>query len=544
MNARGSGGGLDALAALSVPGDRALQAAALAGVVGARDLLVFVPDAEVGVLTPAPGFRATLPGGSGWHDLLHRCRTAGEHEGEVRYPDAQTSARARAIALPGGAVFVFVGGAPDFGVLDPAGLALAGALFHAESRAQAAQARAAAAQELARHAQALMAAVDQARAQAEDAISAKDQFLAMLGHELRNPLSPIVTALQLAKLRGGVSLPPEFQIVERQVEHLVTLVDDLLDVARITRGKVDLRLQEVEVAQLVRAAVEVASPLLERHRLCLQLELPAESLQVRADPTRLGQVLSNLLTNAAKYTPPPGTITLAAARVGNDAVIRVRDSGVGISADLLPRIFDLFVQGPQTARRPEGGLGIGLAVVRNLVRLHGGTVTATSGGAGQGAEFTVRLPALPAQPLAAAPAPNDTASWLTQPAPTRKGRSILVVDDNSDAATLLADVLRAVGHDVQVACDGPSALTVSLEHPPDIAILDLSMPVMDGYELARRLRERPRPPRLIALSGYGQLHDRVRSQALGFERHLVKPIDVGVVLEAIQHPKVNAGVSP
>ncbi len=361
-----------------------------------------------------------------------------------------------------------------------------------------------------------------ARQAAEDANRAKDEFLAMLGHELRNPLAPILTALQLLRLRGVTAGERERTIIERQVRHLVGLVDDLLDVSRITRGKVRLNLAPIEVHEVIAKAIELASPLIEQHQHDLGVDVPRTGLGVMADPGRLAQVVGNLLTNAAKYTPPSGRIRVSAAVEGSEVVVRVRDSGMGIDPEMLPRVFELFTQDRQALDRAQGGLGLGLAIVRSIVALHGGAVAARSEGRGRGSEFVVRLPRVEVSPSAA----QTEGSGALQTSPS--GLRVLVVDDNDDAATLLAEALAQAGHRTVTAADGPAALTAASEFLPDVALLDLGLPVMDGFELARQFRSTPalRRTRLVAVTGYGQEHDRQRSAAAGFDAHLVKPVDL------------------
>ncbi|HSN30920.1 MAG TPA: PAS domain-containing protein [Kofleriaceae bacterium] len=364
-----------------------------------------------------------------------------------------------------------------------------------------------------------------ARAEAEAASRAKDQFLAMLGHELRNPLAPITTALELMALRP----PPhkrEREVIERQVVHLTRLVDDLLDVSRITRGKIELARQRLSIAAIVARAVELASPLLEQRSHVLSVDVP-DALAVEGDPTRLSQVVANLLTNAARYTPSRGSIDVTGRRDGGEVVLRVRDNGIGLAPDMLTSIFDIFVQGPQSIARTEGGLGLGLAIVRSLVQMHGGSVSATSEGLGRGAMFEVRLPA-------AAPTSAEMAAVAVRPAPTPSRLRVLVVDDNDDAAELLAELLVERGHDVRTANDGPDALRVAAELHPDVALLDIGLPVMDGYELAQRLRDTVGPLRLIAVTGYGQPADRERARDAGFEVHLAKPVAIEKLYKALE----------
>lgn len=369
-------------------------------------------------------------------------------------------------------------------------------------------------------------AVAAARDTAEAANRVKDEFLAMLGHELRNPLSPIVTALEVMKLRGDGSQQPEHAIIARQVKHLTRLVDDLLDVSRITSGKVELKFEVVELREVVGRAVEMASPLLEQHSHTLTLDVASVGLALAADPGRLSQVVSNLVINAAKYTPKGGRITLRAARTDRHVELRVSDNGVGIPAAALGTVFDLFVQGRRTLDRGEGGLGLGLAIARTLVEQHGGSISAHSDGPGRGSEFVVTLPA------AVLPAPTLAADEGRPPTPTpSNGKRILVVDDNWDAAEMLAAALRLRGYHVAVAHDGPEALVLAGNTPFDAGFIDIGLPVMDGYELVKQLKRLPgcNTLRLIAVTGYGQESDRRRAIEAGFDHHLVKPVDVPTI---------------
>ena len=373
---------------------------------------------------------------------------------------------------------------------------------------------------------------EQARALAETANRAKDEFLAMLGHELRNPLSPILTALQLMRMRGAVGR--EHAVIERQVGHLVRLVDDLLDVSRITRGKIELRREPLEMAAAVAAGLEMARPLLEQRRQKLAVDVPPSGLVVQGDANRLAQVVSNLLTNAAKYSDPEATIFVTARREGNMARLSVRDQGVGIPADIIDRIFDVFFQEPQAIDRSKGGLGLGLAIVRNLVAMHGGRVSARSDGANLGSEFIVELP-LAATEVTATPGPVTPPAENTA-APRRRGRRILLVDDNVDAANSLAELLSQLGHEVRAVHDAVAALQVAPLFKPDVCLLDIGLPIMDGYELASRLRTSKLiddETRIIAVTGYGQDADRQRACAAGFDAHIVKPVDMDVLTGAL-----------
>ncbi|MEZ4404895.1 MAG: ATP-binding protein [Polyangiales bacterium] len=371
--------------------------------------------------------------------------------------------------------------------------------------------------------------VARTRTEAERANRAKDEFLAMLGHELRNPLAPILTALQLMRLRGDAAFERERAIVERQVKHVVALVDDLLDVSRITRGKIDLALETVEVADAVAKALELAGPLIEERHHAVRLSVP-RGLYVEADPVRLAQVVSNLLTNAAKYTDPGGHIEVRAAREDHTVTLSVKDDGVGIDAELLPNVFGLFVQGGQSIDRSKGGLGLGLGIVKNVVALHRGTVEALSEGVGRGSEFRVRLPAAPS------PSSVESSSSATSlHPPAGDGARVLVVDDNADAAELLAEALQMLGHEVYTAPDPAEALAIAPVVRPQVALLDIGLPVMDGYELAGRLRALPELEgcRYVAVTGYGQPADKARARAAGFDEHLVKPVSIDDVQRVV-----------
>ena len=371
---------------------------------------------------------------------------------------------------------------------------------------------------------------EEAREQAELANRTKDEFLAMLGHELRNPLAPILTALELMELRGPDAFQRERTVIARQVRHVVRLVDDLLDVSRITRGGVELHLDDLDLADIIGKAIEIASPLLEERGHELVTAVP-RGLDVHGDPVRLAQVIANLLTNAAKYTERGGTITLTAVRDGARIALHVRDTGVGIAPDVLPYVFETFYQARQSIDRARGGLGLGLAIVRSFVELHGGEVRATSDGIGKGSEFSVWLPALETQ-TRARPA-IGTMPRGTRPLRTEK---ILIVDDNADALALLAEALEQRGFATFRAHDAPSALALAAQCQPEIALLDIGLPVMDGYELGRRLREIAglEHIHLVALTGYGQASDREKTRDAGFSAHLVKPVSILAVYSAIE----------
>jgi signal transduction histidine kinase/CheY-like chemotaxis protein len=367
----------------------------------------------------------------------------------------------------------------------------------------------------------------------------KNEFLATLGHELRNPLAPLWHAVKLQELHDPAdpALALTRDITKRQVQQLTRLADDLLDISRIAQGKIELRKESVNLAAVVAQAVQTSAAHLKARHHELEVSAPAEPLWLEADPARLIQILVNLLNNAAKYTEPGGRVWLSAGREGDGmAVIRVRDTGMGIPPEMLPHVFELFTQGEWSADHAQGGMGIGLALVRRLVELHGGTITASSPGLGQGSEFVVRLPALPAHAASEGPTQNGDARPAS-PNPKPSSRRILIVDDNVDAAESLRILLSLVGYEVQLAHDGLAALRVAADFQPEVILLDIGLPRLDGYEVARRLRERPEMAKvlLIALTGYGQDEDRRRSHEAGFNAHLVKPIELTDLQLALAH---------
>jgi signal transduction histidine kinase len=361
-----------------------------------------------------------------------------------------------------------------------------------------------------------------------ETVEAKDQFLAMLAHELRNPLAPIRIAMQIIGMRETTdeAVRKARDIVDRQVAHLARLLDDLFDVSRITTGRIELRREKVNVGSIVADALEVSRSLIQDRAHSLSVSLPEESLFVDADPVRLEQVITNLVNNAARYTPPHGHIAVTAARENAEVVLRVRDDGIGIASHMLPRVFDLFVQGERSPARSEGGLGVGLTVVRKLVELHGGSVDVQSEGPGRGSEFVVRLPS-----SAAADPPAHPPSAAERAA---RALRILVVEDNPDGRDVLRTMLEIEGHDVQVAADGPGGVEAAVAARPDVAFIDIGLPGFDGYEVGRRVRDRlGRSVRLIALTGYGQAEDRNRSRDAGFDAHLVKPVSAEQLHDAL-----------
>jgi signal transduction histidine kinase len=350
----------------------------------------------------------------------------------------------------------------------------------------------------------------------------KDEFLATLGHELRNPLAPIMNSLEILKLSGAFEDPRTLQactVMERQVHYLNRLVDDLLEVSRITRGIIEVKREPLDLSAIVRSAIETSRPVLDNMRHQLIDKLDPQPISVGGDPVRLTQVFANLLNNAAKYTNHGGHITVSTCRENGEAVVSVKDNGIGIAPALLPQIFDMFMQVDRSTRRSQGGLGIGLTLVRSLVGMHGGSVDARSDGPGLGSEFIVRLPLLADAQIGLVPARRF------EPLPPRR---ILIVDDSRDGGESLAMLLRVLGAEVALAHSGRVALERVDSFKPDVVLLDIGMPGMDGYEVARRIRANPdnRGMSLIALTGWGQDEDRKRSVAAGFNHHLVKPADI------------------
>ncbi len=534
---------------LQAPDSRTAAAEALAVHAGVGQVLLFGKDREINAFLPAAGLPQTLRQGARWQAFLRRCALEGSAGGDVPSPRDEGDVAAFGITdQPGSSIMVFLGGAPrdELRAAIAALLPLVGAKLAAERSALAADGHAAAARDASRRAGALNAALDinrrelqaacrkaeselvfrrAAEAKLRDADRRKDEFLAMLAHELRNPLAPISMAAQILKT-GNVSaqrLQQTCAIIERQICHMTSLLDDLLDVSRVTGGMVTLAQELHDMRAIARDAIEQARPLIMARRHQLTVALSKEAVQVRGDSTRLVQIITNLLNNATKYTPPGGAIALAMEVGPGEVAVTVRDNGIGIDAGLLPHIFDLFTQGERSSDRAQGGLGLGLALVKSLAERHGGTVGARSAGAGSGSEFTLRLPR--AQGLVLGPdAPCE-------PGAQAGAKRIMIVDDNADAAHTLSLFLETQGHKVRVAFDGRSAVEIACQDPPRVLLLDIGLPDIDGYQLARSLRGLPQTARavFIALTGYGQPEDRERSRAAGFDHHLTKPVDAGLL---------------
>ena len=363
----------------------------------------------------------------------------------------------------------------------------------------------------------------------------KNEFLAMLAHELRNPLAPIRNAVQVLQLTGGEPVQAVAKMMERQVGQIVRMVDDLLDVSRVSLGKIELRRERVGLASVVHQAVEAAQSLIQCLKHKLTVSLPAEPVFLDGDPGRLVQILGNLLNNACKFTKHGGDIAVVVERVGTQALIRVRDTGIGIAPEQLPHVFDLFVQVDSSLERAVSGLGIGLTLVKSLSEMHGGSVQVQSDGEGLGSEFIIRLPILEAP----APVMSVASSLQSRAGQTRR---VLVVDDNRDAATSLAMVLELSGFETQIAYDGLQAVASAESFMPDVLLLDIGLPKLNGYEVARHIRAERwgGSMLLIALTGWGQLEDRKKSKAAGFDLHLVKPVDIDELMKLLSEPIATA----
>jgi len=372
----------------------------------------------------------------------------------------------------------------------------------------------------------------------------KDEFLAMLAHELRNPLAPIYNAVSIMAIAKD---DPETQrwsreLIDRQVRHLAKLVDDLLDVSRITHGKITLTKAPLAISTFINAAIESSRPLIDARKHRLEVSLSKDTLRVEGDPTRLAQIVVNLLNNAAKYTPEGGHIHLSACREGNQAAIRVRDDGEGIPHDMLGKVFDLFTQASRSMDRSQGGLGIGLTLVRRLVEMHGGTIEVHSDGPTKGSEFLVRLPLIPIAKVL----PDPKGMSDVGNAKRERSRRILIVDDSRDSVNTLARLLTRLGHEIETAYDGLSACETAVTFTPDLVLLDIGLPGMDGFEVARRLRAESSLDGvyLVALTGYGSESDRNRSKESGFDAHLVKPVEINALLAILDKTKVGPSSEP
>ena len=443
-------------------------------------------------------------------------------------------------------VVVLLGGEPREDELNAlaCALPLLAGLLKAEHQIALASAEATDAREVANRATALSAALEAARfehaklnTELREEHRRKDEFLAMLAHELRNPLSPLLTSLEILRHPAVTADQRDrhIHVMRRQVSQISRLVEDLLDVSRVGRGRIELKRQKLALRDVMDHALEECQPLLQTRRHQVSLSLPEAALFVNVDPVRMTQVFANLLNNAAKYTDPGGVLTVKAKREGPNAVVRIEDNGIGITAEMLPHVFDLFAQGQVSIERAQGGLGIGLTLVRMLLQLHGGSVAAESPGSGQGSTFIVELPLAEADMHAHAESLGKTKE-------DPQGRlRVLIVDDNHDAADSMAAMLELMGHHAEVAYNGIKALQVVYDLEPDLIFLDLGLPDMDGFEVARRLRRLPhRIPRLVALTGYGANEDKRRASEAGFDEHATKPVSPATVGEIVNRTKTTA----
>ena len=526
--------------ALATASRRSEAAAALAVALGCDGLVLFVRDATLGVLLPAPGMPKTFPGGPQWRAFLATCARPGRHHAVVDLPVG--SARPATALSHEAVVVVLLGGEPQEAGLEVLRLEmpLLDALLRTEQALKIGSSDAAEARDAASRAHTLARALDASRAasaelnqQLRREHARKDEFLAMLAHELRNPLSPLVNSIEILR-RVELSAPlakRQIDVMSRQLGQLTHMVDDLLDVSRVSRGLIELRREPLLLAEVLDVAVEAVRPALESRRHRLQKRGMDAPLYVNGDRVRLTQVFANLLQNAVKYTDPGGTVSLMVTPDGARVSVVVRDTGVGIPPEMLPRVFELFTQVPVALDRSQGGLGIGLTLVKTLVELHGGHVSAHSVGLGQGSTFTVSLPLVTA--------PRMTQQRQAPAAALAAQVHVLVVDDSQDNAESLAEMLRIMGAQVSIAHDGAGAIAVAANQPPALVLLDIGLPGMDGYETARRLRSQSTAPlRLVALTGYGSAEDRERSLAAGFDAHLVKPVAPEVI------EKLLASVAP
>ena len=537
----------DLLHQLASPPTREQAAQAMAGELGAQAVLLYVCDPALEVMLPAPGMPKTLPGGPLWRDFLRRCVREARPAGRVDLPLGQVTG-AQAVVIDCAAIIVLGEPQPPE-VLDgiEREFPLLAALLVAQQALNIERAEAAEAREAASQARTLAQALDTARAASAELNlelrrehERKDEFLAMLAHELRNPLSPLVNSIEILRRGPGgreQQMARQLDVMGRQLKQLTRLVDDLLDVSRVSRGLIELRRERVPLEEILADAVEAVRPLLEARAHVFQRLAQAGDIYLNGDRVRLTQVFVNLLVNAAKYTEPGGRIALSIVPDQGRVSVVIQDNGRGIPQDMLTRIFDTFTQVPGSLANAQGGLGIGLTLVRRLVELHGGRVAAYSRGEGQGSTFTVSLPqvAAPAVQAPAVPArPNE-------PADAPCAARVLVVDDNRDAAETLVAVLQLMGAECRLAHDAAEALRLAQQFGPHLVVMDIGLPGMDGYEAARRLRELPgMTARLVALTGYGSAEDRERALAAGFDQHFVKPVSVDAIRTLLRGLPVHA----
>jgi signal transduction histidine kinase len=548
---------------LQQPEQRAAAAGELAGYTGAKSILVFGKDMEMGVYLPALGLPQTLRQGSRWQAFLERCAEAGQTAGMVPDPAGPGDLQVFGVADAGQrCILVFVGASPEPEMITAIALLLPllGAKLVDERVVIAATGHAVAAREANRKARALNETLDLNRRELQRAVQLAEQelasrrlaenklleadrlkndFLAMLAHELRNPLSAITMAIKLIDVLGA-DLPPALdkshKTIKRQTEQLVRLVNDLLDVSRITQGTVTLQPAPVPVDSFVAAALEMMQPLIDSREHALTVNLPEQPVSIVGDAVRLCQIVGNLLDNAAKYTPKGGNITLDVIQRREELVIAVGDDGIGFTQEAGARIFNMFTQENRTEDRAADGLGIGLALVKRFVELHDGHISAASAGTGRGSVFTVTLPNPPQAHSAMVMAPPLSAATAQT-----TGKRVLLVDDNEDAADMMRMLLELEGHDIRTAYDGVSAIDAARVFSPEIVCLDIGLPDMTGYQLARKLRMLPgmNQVTLIAITGMGLERDRLAGRAAGFDRYVVKPIDTRELTALIAAPSIK-----
>ncbi|MDB5320113.1 MAG: Hybrid sensor histidine kinase/response regulator [Phycisphaerales bacterium] len=536
------------VAGLTQPDRRREVARELAVRAGAEDLIIFIVDAQVEALLPAPGFMQTLPGAREWRTFLNECVERRQCDGHVPFPHADTPIRATAIAAEDGSVLVLLGGVPRMNVAQDLCmlLPLLAAAFRGERMAAIAEGQAKVAREAAGQAKLLAASLDKARqalhhalrnaeaasATATAANLAKDQFLAVLSHELRTPLTPVLTATHM--LQTDPSMPPDARatiaMIRRNVQLETRLIDDLLDLTRVSRGKLQLQLATVDLHETIAHVIEICESDLRTKQLRFTQRLGAQAYRVRADSARLQQIIWNLLKNAIKFTPEGGSIELSTDNTADGRIaVRVQDTGVGIDPASLPNIFDAFQQGGEDVTRLFGGLGLGLSITKALVDAHGGALTAVSPGKGRGSTFAVILPTT--QDVATPPqmAVNPRSSGARPP----KSGHILIVDDHADTSRIMARLLSRQGFTVRTADTVAGALKTAGAESFDLLISDIGLPDGSGLDLIRQLRATT-PIKGIALSGFGMDEDVERSHAAGFVEHLTKPIDGPRLLAAVE----------
>jgi signal transduction histidine kinase/CheY-like chemotaxis protein len=547
---------VDICARLQSPETRAEGLKALAAYTGCTEAHLFGRDEALDVFLPARGLPQTMRHAARWHAIFEQCSPGTCESAVLPAPQDGVEALSSIVADKlGKCVLVLFGGAPEQAVLVQlnALLPFIGAKLALERAAESAAGHAAAARDAGRQARSLNVALEASRRELQRTLTQlekelavrreaecrlremdrkKDEFLAMLAHELRNPLAPINMAAQLIKLPAAKprQIAQASQIIDRQVAHMSGLLNDLLDVSRVTRGRISLDKQKVDSKAVIADAIEQSRSLVQLKQHQLNVHLTGETVYVEGDKTRLVQIVANILINAAKYTPSHGTIDVKLDATPDEVLISVRDNGDGIEADLMPHIFELFTQAPRSPDRSQGGLGIGLALVKSLVELHGGQISATSAGPKTGSEFTVRLP----RDKQAAHGPSS--STEREMHSLEESLAILVVDDNVDAANTLASLMESLGHRVLTGYSGEEAAQMAAAQRFDVILLDIGLPGMNGYELARKIRESKAREGtvLVALTGYGQPQDKELAHDAGFDVHLTKPADFTTLMNVLK----------